>query len=305
MCSSPIIVKNEKYLGPWQERLYKIPCGKCEECLKKMQNDWFVRAKLQLQDSLCAFFVTLTYNDFFVPQDEIFSVPILCKKDLKDFFKRLRHHFCFYQVLGDRKKKCFLPLKYLACGEYGGRTGRPHYHFILFIPKGYIDDQYSADFIDYVRKAVFDSWSREASGPDGQKVYDYSGQEMRQPFGNIVVDHCTDYRIRYVVKYVLKSIVSDGESVVPSFRLVSKGLGLSAFDTDIQDLDHLCFADDGGYTFGLPRYLREKVFAQNERLKILFKIREAKRIEALSDYHDRIKSASGSKLRNQSKKNQL
>lgn len=59
-------------------------------------------------------FITLTYSDDFLPED-----MSLKKKDLQDFFKRLRHHFPN-------------TIRYYCSGEYGPKTERPHYHGVLF-----------------------------------------------------------------------------------------------------------------------------------------------------------------------------
>lgn len=56
-------------------------------------------------------FLTLTYDDNNCPQN-------INKRDLQLFFKRLR--------------KSEGKLRYFACGEYGERTRRPHYHAVIF-----------------------------------------------------------------------------------------------------------------------------------------------------------------------------
>jgi len=47
---------------------------------------------------------------------------LLQKKDLQDYFKRLRFHYA---------KKSDQKIKYYAVGEYGSTTMRPHYHIIM------------------------------------------------------------------------------------------------------------------------------------------------------------------------------
>lgn len=59
-------------------------------------------------------FVTLTYNDAHLPGDRGLS-----KIDLRNFMKRLR-------------KRHGAGIRFLAAGEYGGETQRPHYHMALF-----------------------------------------------------------------------------------------------------------------------------------------------------------------------------
>ena len=68
--------------------------------------------------SYTAYFVTLTYNTEKVPITRN-GFMSLHKKDLQDYFKRLR-------------KISSLKLKYYAVGEYGSKKMRPHYHLILF-----------------------------------------------------------------------------------------------------------------------------------------------------------------------------
>lgn len=61
-------------------------------------------------------FLTLTYADQHLPDN-----GALLKSDLQKFVKRLRKN------LGSAK-----PIRYYACGEYGDRTQRAHYHMCLF-----------------------------------------------------------------------------------------------------------------------------------------------------------------------------
>ena len=60
-------------------------------------------------------FVTLTYDDEHLPQDNKVT-----KDELQRFIKRLR------------KNNPFNKFRYFACGEYGEETQRPHYHLLLF-----------------------------------------------------------------------------------------------------------------------------------------------------------------------------
>lgn len=101
-----------------------VPCGKCPECRKAKVNSWLFRLDKELERSTNPLFITLTYSD-----DNLIwtndGKQTLYKKDLQDFFKRLRHHHNKNQLNATK-------IKYYAVGEYGSKTKRPHYHIIMF-----------------------------------------------------------------------------------------------------------------------------------------------------------------------------
>lgn len=96
-------------------RLVDIPCGNCIACRLEKSRQWAVRCVKEASMHKENCFITLTYDEQHIPQNES-----LRKKDLQDFFKRLR----------ERIKP--IKIKYLAVGEYGESTSRPHYHAIVF-----------------------------------------------------------------------------------------------------------------------------------------------------------------------------
>lgn len=100
-----------------------IPCGRCIGCRLSHAKQWSDRAALELQYHNSNLFLTLTYSDDFVPTNEVYDKETgefkynsltLRKKDLQDFWKRLRK-YC------DKKGE---KIRYLACGEYGSTTFR-------------------------------------------------------------------------------------------------------------------------------------------------------------------------------------
>lgn len=92
-----------------------IPCQKCQGCRLDRSRDWSVRIQHEatLYEENC--FLTLTYSNEKLPADGNLS-----KRDLQLFMKRLRKWLSPAKV------------RFFACGEYGDRTNRPHYHVILF-----------------------------------------------------------------------------------------------------------------------------------------------------------------------------
>lgn len=99
-----------------------FPCGKCPACKARRVSSWAFRIEQEYTQAESAQFITLTYDTRYVPIVSNGQMA-LRKKDLQDFFKRLRKSMEKYP-LGR-------PIKYYAVGEYGGRTKRPHYHIIL------------------------------------------------------------------------------------------------------------------------------------------------------------------------------
>ena len=73
--------------------------------------------------------MTLTFND------ENLGDNNLEKSELQKFFKRLRKR---------HEKDINFKIKYLACGEYGKKRGRKHYHVIL-IGYNFNDTLYNVD----------------------------------------------------------------------------------------------------------------------------------------------------------------
>jgi len=92
-----------------------VPCGRCAPCRVNRAEDWKNRMVWESDNYENTSFLTLTYEDNFLPLDR--SVD---KRELQLFFKRLR------KDLDGRK------IKYFSCGEYGEDFGRPHYHAVVF-----------------------------------------------------------------------------------------------------------------------------------------------------------------------------
>lgn len=92
-----------------------VGCGKCDTCIINRRRVWIARLMLESREHPAAFFITLTYKEECLPNG-----ANLDKSRLQLFFKLLRRRI-------EPAK-----LRYFAVGEYGGRTGRPHYHAVLF-----------------------------------------------------------------------------------------------------------------------------------------------------------------------------
>lgn len=102
-----------------------VPCGKCIACSENKQKSWAFRIMQEVRAASSAWFVTLTYNDDCVPLDETRTFPVVVKRDIQLWLKRLRKHVGRAGI------------RYFLCSEYGPKTFRPHYHaIILNLPFG-------------------------------------------------------------------------------------------------------------------------------------------------------------------------
>lgn len=123
VCVHPINLKNGE----------KVACNRCPACRLQKTNEWVLRIMHELNYNKDSIFLTLTYNDEHLPKN-----MELKPDDLKNFWKRLRKET-------DKK------IKYYACGEYGEKYRRPHYHAIVFglssLDKEKIEDAWRLGFV--------------------------------------------------------------------------------------------------------------------------------------------------------------
>lgn len=187
LCRNPFVLdKSFRSFQSKDPRVWRkgIPfsCGHCLACRVKKRREWSTRLALEATQHPCAAFVTLTYDERFVPLTKD-GMRTLSLEDLQKFFKRLRRDF-------ERRKKKAYPLRYFAVGEYGSRgTQRPHYHFIVFGV-----DAYDPDFI----RSVHHAWSKPAT----PGLHD-TGDIM----GIYTIDPLTEKRVAYCAGYVMKKLI--------------------------------------------------------------------------------------------------
>lgn len=177
MCNSTITIANKPGLEP---RFLSVPCGKCQECLQRRAEQWIFRIEQQMKVSVSAHFITLTYTDSQIPITECIHneqplyLPTLRRKDFQNFMKRLR------------KMQPKTPIKYYMCGEYGGRTGRPHYHAIIL----------NSDI-----EKIHQAWKYSIiDGVDSEGL----PHRIFKPIGMVNRGEVTPASIAYTVKYLQK-----------------------------------------------------------------------------------------------------
>lgn len=105
-------MKTTLCLDPFIRGPAAYDCGRCLPCRTKRRRLWSHRLMLEALDAKGACFATLTYE-----KDEIISVD---PEHLQLFLKRFRAAISPVKV------------RFYAVGEYGDKTGRPHYHLALY-----------------------------------------------------------------------------------------------------------------------------------------------------------------------------
>lgn len=214
-CVHPSLISNGK-------RSYYVPCGRCAWCRRRKQDDWFFRLGFEARFWPFVSFVTLTYDDDNIPnmssdQDGVLryyrgfdfvrpsdvEVKSFCYvPDVQKYFKRLTkrlnlikvHQQFYMKPTGQFYLKPSAPgRKYICVSEYGSKSGRPHYHFILFAS---CDIDCSLDW----------------------------------PFGQVVQGPADLGSFRYVTKYLLKGSSSDNGRVLCSRGIGEKYLSNDYID---------------------------------------------------------------------------
>jgi len=199
----------------------ELPCGTCLGCRADRALQWARRAQHEATEWKHNCFLTLTYNDERLPPN-----GALNQTHLQKFIKRLRR-------ARDRHSDALLTgptgnLRYLAAGEYGEKTQRPHFHLLLF----------NCDFSDTYRvgKDLRESHLLKQLWPDGQ-----------HRLGTL-----TGASAHYVAGYTLKNIgktycTPDGELLPSPFIRASlkPAIGQNWINKNKEDLKHGYLITDG------------------------------------------------------------
>lgn len=160
----------------------EVPCGQCVGCRLERSRQWGLRIKFEAQMHKENSFLTLTYNNEFLPEDLSLN---------------LRHHQLFMKRV---RKKFGTGIRYFMCGEYGEGKGsrilNPHFHYILF-GKDFADKKHwqqneQGDWL-YTSETLDNLWS------DGK------GNNM----GFTSIGDVNFFTAAYVARYCLKKVTGD------------------------------------------------------------------------------------------------
>lgn len=205
---------NTKCLGTVGHITFR--CGVCRDCRLHKAREWSIRCTHEAQMHINNCWLTLTYKT---------DPCSIAKRDLQIFFKRLRNTGAKFS--------------YFACGEYGDKLSRPHYHICLF----------GHDFTDKY------PWKKSHGG----LLYRSPTLEKCWKWGHALISELTPANAGYTARYSMKKITGDNAAehytrefngltvnVTPEFIVMSTRppIGLSWLEkyyTDVFPHDHVIY----------------------------------------------------------------
>lgn len=279
MCNNQLTITNPRYLkyaritgnpvhvySDRDDYRLRVPCGHCDDCLKRRQQQWFSRAhhlmkRMALRPDQCLFCTFTLKPSVYEQAKEKPYIPI------RQFLDRLRKHPRFREKDSITKRYRYRKVKFpylfvveFADGKTAAKRGRVsthrmHYHAILFGCPLYwwqVRDLWQGDVVD------------EAKGW-------YTGM------GKAQVDSLeSESGVRYVLKYMTKDCaanqyISDVDARKNGKLIVSHGFGrLSKEDIKIMRENMLKSASSwfchfiNNYRHSIPRYWKTACFSPNE-----------------------------------------
>lgn len=220
----------------------KVPCGQCIGCRLDYARNWALRSwhEVNTYGYDNNMFITLTYNNEHLPENNSLDVKVM-----QDFLKRLR-----YYAGND--------VRYMLCGEYGEKRGRPHYHLCIY---------------NYVFPDI--NWSKPYAFDKSKGVMYYRSNFLEnnlwtKPYSNeslgfSLIGKVTFESANYVARYITKKVRSKDEKYLyelyhgrqREFMTMSRrpGLGnefVNRYYKDIFNNGYCVFGN--GYKAPIPRY---------------------------------------------------
>ena len=231
-------ISKKAFLEPLETE--EVPCGKCLGCRLEYSRKWAVRCMLEAKQYEHNAFITLTYDKNNVKwvtgvnrdTGEIEPVTTLVPDDLTKFMKDLRRYYKYHYNHDN--------IRFYACGEYGSKTHRAHFHIIAFNLPIFDKEKY---FINaggeqvYISQTLFEIWQKK---------------------GRVTIGDVTWNSAAYVARYVMKKIKGpDSEEtykklgIVPEFVRMSRkpGIAWQYYDENkdkIYECDEIIFTNKDG-----------------------------------------------------------
>lgn len=184
----------------------QIPCGHCMSCRLKYSKTWATRCVLESMSWTENWFITLTYNEEHHKIPEYFEDKnghtwvndgswngCLKPEDLQKFNKDVREYY--------RKHYNHIGIRFYACGEYGTKSQRDHFHELMF------NFPLKPSQLKYY-KTTF----------DGNVLY--TCQELEKIWGKgfVTIGHMNWSTAAYVARYVTKKWTGNTSEIIYGLR---------------------------------------------------------------------------------------
>lgn len=228
-----------------------FPCGKCPNCAARRVSGWSFR--LMQQHKICdtALFLTLTYDTAKVPlspkgymtlNKTEYEYVIAKKGKRKGQLKRKQISSHLQTFFKNLRKSQFGNnggnIKYYACGEYGSKFNRPHYHVILFNAK-----------LELIQNA----W---------EHGYIHYGMDVNEA------------SVGYTLKYMSKPSripMHKNDDRIPEYAIMSKGLGKNYLTDEViwyhnQSHEQMVLTLPDGKLVSMPRYYKQYIYDEFTRI---------------------------------------
>ena len=203
-----------------------LPCKHCLACQRAKAMDWATRAAQEIlyHPKNTSWFITLTYDEESLPRwykDDSEEgghmergpgdgMPCLWHKDIQDYHKRLRNNQNYAaKKRGEKPER----IRYLQCGEYGTKKGRPHYHEVisgLVLPD-----------VRFVR-----------AKSKTQLLFESETLQKAWPWGRVEIQDATQEAAAYVAQYTVKKAYNleaklkyESQGIRAPYIVPSKGYG--------------------------------------------------------------------------------
>lgn len=212
-----------------------VGCGQCTGCMLDYSRDKATQMMMQkyygyhekfdekgnpidtghaYPDGTC-WFITCTYSDEYLPTHKYVKTDTgeICEgislniEDEKNFMKRLRNNYPQMKI------------KYVVAGEYGSKSLRPHYHYIIF---GLPLEQ--------------EKFKTAHTNGLGQRTWKMEKLEKIWGMGYVEIGRVDWRSCAYVARYTLKKAFKKNKAwylsqgMVPEFIAWSNGIGKDFFD---------------------------------------------------------------------------
>lgn len=197
----------------------QLPCGKCIGCRMDYSRMWMARITKEASLYANNCFLTLTYNEENLPIKDVINKETgelitghpLVKEHLQKFIKRLRRNYEYH--------KKHTGIRFYACGEYGGRSMRPHYHLALF----------------NIDTTTWGDIKQIGNNKQGDALFTSERIEKIWGKGFITIGDLTPQSAAYIARYMLKKQKGDGKAwyyesrgIVTEYTSMSVKPGISA-----------------------------------------------------------------------------